>query len=73
VRALLALCVILAPLSIPPRPLRAAWAFALSSLNTFLIFPIDIDIFQQALKRLYCALLFAGATAAALAMLKKVH
>ena len=51
-------------------PVWAAWAFALSSLATILIFPIHNDVFQQTLKYLVCALLFAGAIPAAWAMLK---
>ena len=51
-------------------PVWAAWAFALSSLATILIFPIHNDVFQQTLKYLVCALLFIGAVPAAWAMLK---
>jgi hypothetical protein len=50
-------------------PVWAAWAFALSSLATILIFPIHNDVFQQTLKYLVCALLFAGAIPAASALL----
>jgi hypothetical protein len=50
-------------------PTWAAWAFALSSLATILIFPIHNDIVQETLKYLVCALLFAGAIPAASAML----
>jgi len=51
-------------------PIWAAWAFALSSLATILIFPIHNDVFQQTLKYLVCALLFAGAIPATWAMFK---
>jgi len=51
-------------------PVWAAWAFALSSLATIVIFPIHNDVFQQTLKYVVCALLFIGAVPAAYAMLK---
>jgi hypothetical protein len=51
-------------------PIWAAWAFALSSVATILIFPIHNDILQQTLKYLVWALLFIGAIPAAWAMLK---
>jgi hypothetical protein len=51
-------------------PVWAAWAFALSSLATILIFPIHNDVFQQMLKYLVCVLLFIGAVPAAWAMFK---
>jgi hypothetical protein len=51
-------------------PIWAAWAFALSSLATILIFPIHNDVFQQTSKYLVCALLFAGAIPATWAMFK---
>ena len=51
-------------------PVWTAWAFALSSLATILIFPIHNDVFQQTLKYLVCVLLFIGAVPAAWAMLK---
>jgi hypothetical protein len=51
-------------------PVWAAWAFALSSLATILIFPIHNDVVQETLKYLVCALLFVGAIPAAWAMVK---
>jgi hypothetical protein len=51
-------------------PVWAAWAFALSSPATILIFPIHNNTVQEALKYLVCALLFVGAIPAAWAMLK---
>jgi len=50
-------------------PVWTAWAFALSSLATILIFPIHNDVVQETLKYLVCALLFIGAIPAAYAML----
>ncbi len=50
-------------------PLWAAWAFALTSPLTILIFPIHNIVFQDVLKYLICALLIIGAAPAALAML----
>ena len=50
-------------------PVWAAWAFALSSLATILIFPIHNDVVQETLKYLVCVLLFIGAIPAAYAML----
>jgi hypothetical protein len=51
-------------------PVWTAWAFALSSLATILIFPIHNDVIQETLKYLVCALLFIGAIPAAWAMFK---
>jgi hypothetical protein len=49
-------------------PAWAAWAFALTSPLTILIFPVHNLVFQDALKYLICAFLFAGAIPAAFAM-----
>lgn len=51
-------------------PVWAAWAFALTSPLTIVIFPIHNVAVQDALKNLICAFLFIGALPAALAMLK---
>jgi hypothetical protein len=51
-------------------PVWAAWAVALSSLATILIFPIHNAVFQETLKYVVCLLLFIGAVPAAYAMLK---
>jgi hypothetical protein len=51
-------------------PVWAAWAFALTSPLTILLFPIHNIVFQDALKYLICALWIVGAVPAALAMLK---
>ncbi|HEX8729813.1 MAG TPA: hypothetical protein VF739_14370 [Ktedonobacterales bacterium] len=51
-------------------PVWAAWAFALSSPLTIIIFPIHSLVVQNALKYAVCVLLFAGAIPAAVAMLK---
>ncbi len=51
-------------------PAWAAWAFALTSPLTILIFPVHNLIFQDVLKYLICALWIIGAIPAALAMLK---
>jgi hypothetical protein len=51
-------------------PIWAAWAFALSSLATILIFPIHNTVFQETLKYVVCVLLFIGAVPASWAMLK---
>lgn len=51
-------------------PVWAAWAFALSSPLTMVIFPVHNLAVQDALKYLICVLLFVGAIPAALAMLK---
>ncbi|HLY30143.1 MAG TPA: hypothetical protein VKQ36_03890 [Ktedonobacterales bacterium] len=51
-------------------PAWAAWAFALTSPITILIFPVHNAIFQDALKYLICALWIIGATPAAFAMLR---
>ncbi|HYT33508.1 MAG TPA: hypothetical protein VEL69_00615, partial [Ktedonobacteraceae bacterium] len=51
-------------------PAWAAWAFALTSPLTILIFPVHNLVFQDALKYLICALWIIGAIPAALAMLK---
>ncbi len=52
-------------------PLWAAWAFALTSPLTILIFPVHNLAFQNALKYLICALWIAGTIPAALAMLRE--
>lgn len=49
-------------------PLWAAWAFALTSPLTILIFPIHNLLFQDVLKYLICALWISGAIPAALAL-----
>lgn len=49
-------------------PLWAAWAFALTSPLTILIFPIHNVTFQVVVKDLICALWIIGAIPAALAM-----
>lgn len=51
-------------------PVWAAWAFALTSPLTIVIFPIHNVAVQDALKYLICALFIVGAFPAALAMLK---
>jgi hypothetical protein len=51
-------------------PAWAAWAFALTSPLTILIFPVHNIVFQDALKYLICALLILGAIPAAFAMLR---
>src|SRR5438876_5243121 len=50
-------------------PAWAAWAFALTSPLTILIFPVHNLVFQNVLKYLICALWILGAIPAALAML----
>lgn len=50
-------------------PAWAAWAFALTSPLTILIFPVHNIVFQDVLKYLICALWIIGAIPAALAML----
>ena len=50
-------------------PAWAAWAFALTSPLTVLIFPVHSIVFQDVLKYLICALWIIGAIPAALAML----
>ncbi|MFL5591712.1 MAG: hypothetical protein ACJ8DI_29235 [Ktedonobacteraceae bacterium] len=50
-------------------PAWAAWAFALTSPLTILIFPVHSIVFQDVLKYLICALWIIGAIPAALAML----
>jgi hypothetical protein len=50
-------------------PAWTAWAFALSSPLTILIFPVHSLVFQDVLKYLICVLLFMGAIPAAFAML----
>lgn len=54
-------------------PAWTAWAFALSSPLTILIFPVHNIVFQDVLKYLICALLIIGAIPSALAMLKNKH
>jgi hypothetical protein len=49
-------------------PVWTAWAFALTSPLTILIFPVHSAVFQDVLKYLVCALLIAGAIPAAAAM-----
>jgi hypothetical protein len=51
-------------------PAWAAWAFALTSPLTILIFPVHNIVFQDVLKYLICALWIIGAIPAALALLK---
>ncbi len=51
-------------------PVWAAWAFALTSPLTILVFPVHNVVFQDALKYLICALWILGAIPAAFAMLK---
>src|SRR5207248_9842403 len=51
-------------------PAWAAWAFALTSPLTILIFPVHNIVFQDVLKYLICALWIIGAIPAALAMLR---
>ena len=50
-------------------PAWAAWAFALTSPLTILIFPVHNIVFQDVLKYLICVLWIIGAIPAALAML----
>lgn len=50
-------------------PSWAAWAFALTSPLTIVIFPVHVTAFQNALKYLICILLFVGAVPAAFATL----
>src|SRR2546423_473622 len=51
-------------------PAWAAWAFALTSPLTILLFPVHNIVFQDVLKYLICALWIIGAIPAALAMLR---
>ncbi len=51
-------------------PAWAAWAFALTSPLTILIFPVHNLVFQDVLKYLICILWIIGALPAALAMIK---
>ena len=51
-------------------PVWTAWAFALTSLFTILIFPIHNIVVQDVLKYLICAFLIVGAIPAAFAMLR---
>lgn len=51
-------------------PVWTAWAFALTSLFTILIFPIHNSVVQDVLKYLICAFLIIGAIPAAFAMLR---
>ena len=51
-------------------PVWTAWAFALTSLFTILIFPIHNIVVQDVLKYLICAFLIIGAIPAAFAMLR---
>jgi hypothetical protein len=50
-------------------PIWTAWAFALTSPLTILIFPVHNLVFQDVLKYLICALWIIGAVPAAFAML----
>ncbi len=50
-------------------PAWTAWAFALTSPLTILIFPVHNIVFQDLLKYLICTLWIIGAIPAALAML----
>jgi hypothetical protein len=50
-------------------PAWAAWAFALTSPLTILIFPVHNIVFQDVLKYLICTLWIIGAIPAALVML----
>ena len=50
-------------------PAWAAWAFALTSPLTILLFPVHTIVFQDVLKYLICVLWIIGAIPAALAML----
>jgi hypothetical protein len=50
-------------------PVWAAWAFALTSPLTIIIFPVHILAVQDALKYAVCVLLIIGAIPAAVAML----
>ena len=50
-------------------PVWAAWAFALTSPLTVLLFPVHNLVFQDVLKYLICALWIIGAIPAAIAML----
>ena len=51
-------------------PTWAAWAFALTSPLTILIFPVHNIVFQDVLKYVICALWIIGAIPAALTMLR---
>lgn len=51
-------------------PVWAAWAFALTSPLTIVIFPVHNIVVQDILKYLMCLLLVAGATPAAFAMFR---
>ena len=51
-------------------PVWAAWAFALTSPLTIVLFPIHNLVVQDTLKYLICVFLFIGAIPAALAMLR---
>lgn len=51
-------------------PIWAAWAFALTSPLTIVIFPIHSDLFQNVVKYLICLFLFVGAIPAAVAMFR---
>lgn len=51
-------------------PVWAAWAFALTSPLTIVIFPIHNDQFQNVVKYVICLLLFVGAIPAAVAMFR---
>ena len=51
-------------------PAWTAWAFALTSPLTILIFPVHNLVFQDVLKYLICALFIIGAIPAAIAMFK---
>lgn len=51
-------------------PVWAAWAFALTSPLTIVIFPIHNDLYQNVAKYLICLFLFVGAIPAAVAMFR---
>jgi hypothetical protein len=51
-------------------PAWAAWAFALTSPLTILLFPVHSIVFQDVLKYLICTLWIIGAIPAAVSMLK---
>ena len=51
-------------------PVWTAWAFALTSLFTILVFPFHNIVVQDVLKYLICAFLIVGAIPAAFAMLR---
>jgi hypothetical protein len=52
-------------------PVGAAWAFALTSPLTIIIFPVHNLVFQDILKYLICVFMIVGAVPAAIAMLNQ--